>query len=212
MYHKKGKYFRLESVERYGTACINCGDTENIEWHHVVPLCIGGYDKPSNIVPLCAACHKAVTDHELLLKTFGRRYVRYKGGRKQQVFEGSDAIFDDYVNCRITSKEAGDRLGKGSRHWVEVYAFRDFKKAKKIKSIKNNLGMIVFNFGVVKNGQTVGMITYEDGTEKTITWDEKNKALSGRSSVPTESNPKVTEEILSKVCWTGKRRGRPKAI
>ena len=103
-------------------------------------------------------------------------------------------------------------MAKAQDIGFEVYAFRDFKKAKKIKSIKNNLGMIVFNFGVVKNGQTVGTITYEDGTEKTITWDEKNKALSGRSSVPTESNPKVTEEILSKVCWTGKHRGRPKAI
>ena len=36
--------------------CINCGKPATCE-HHVVPLVLGGFDIPSNKVPLCDECH-----------------------------------------------------------------------------------------------------------------------------------------------------------
>lgn len=49
-----------------GTVCINCHKDcqDNIEYHHVVPLCIGGNDIISNIVPLCKECHTAIHNTE----------------------------------------------------------------------------------------------------------------------------------------------------
>jgi len=40
-----------------GRTCINCGSDENIEYHHVIPLSIGGRNVLSNIQPLCYECH-----------------------------------------------------------------------------------------------------------------------------------------------------------
>ena len=45
-----------------GTICCNC-HTEcgnDIIFHHVIPLIIGGTENSSNIVPLCTACHHAL--------------------------------------------------------------------------------------------------------------------------------------------------------
>ena len=57
--------------------CINCGRTDNLSYHHVVPLSKGGNDIPSNIVPLCPECHalahgfthgKTIADEDCRLK------------------------------------------------------------------------------------------------------------------------------------------------
>lgn len=38
--------------------CANCGSEENIHIHHIVPLSQGGGNRESNLVFLCAECHK----------------------------------------------------------------------------------------------------------------------------------------------------------
>ena len=43
-----------------GATCINCGSSDDIVYHHVVPLAFGGRDVITNIVPLCDNCHKMV--------------------------------------------------------------------------------------------------------------------------------------------------------
>lgn len=40
--------------------CYNCGSTDGLEWHHIVPLSKGGKNIVSNLVPLCSKCHSLV--------------------------------------------------------------------------------------------------------------------------------------------------------
>ncbi len=40
--------------------CCNCGKSEQLVIHHIVPLSLGGVDKPSNTCLLCHACHSLV--------------------------------------------------------------------------------------------------------------------------------------------------------
>lgn len=40
-----------------GTKCCNCGSTEELEYHHIIPLSLGGNDVLSNYCCLCYACH-----------------------------------------------------------------------------------------------------------------------------------------------------------
>lgn len=47
------KWLSQEEKQNIGTVCCNCGATEDIEYHHIVPLLLGGNDVKSNIVPLC---------------------------------------------------------------------------------------------------------------------------------------------------------------
>ena len=37
--------------------CANCGSTENLDVHHIVPVSKGGITEESNLVYLCKSCH-----------------------------------------------------------------------------------------------------------------------------------------------------------
>ena len=45
-----------------GTICANCGkdEKEQIEYHHVIPIILGGQDVLTNIIPLCHNCHELI--------------------------------------------------------------------------------------------------------------------------------------------------------
>lgn len=47
-----------EEKEILGETCINCGSTISPQYHHVVPLSLGGNNVLSNIVCLCSNCHQ----------------------------------------------------------------------------------------------------------------------------------------------------------
>jgi hypothetical protein len=40
-----------------GQKCCNCNSSDSIQYHHIIPLAIGGNDILTNIVPLCEKCH-----------------------------------------------------------------------------------------------------------------------------------------------------------
>lgn len=40
--------------------CCNCGSSENLQYHHIVPVICGGNDVPSNVAVLCGDCHSKV--------------------------------------------------------------------------------------------------------------------------------------------------------
>lgn len=40
--------------------CYNCGATENLNYHHIIPLALGGNNILTNIAVLCGKCHWAV--------------------------------------------------------------------------------------------------------------------------------------------------------
>lgn len=43
-----------------GVQCCNCGSTQELEYHHVVPISLGGKNNNSNIVCLCYSCHQKI--------------------------------------------------------------------------------------------------------------------------------------------------------
>ena len=47
--------------------CSMCGSKENLEWHHMVPLSMGGETCEENMIVLCRKCHKKVTNYHLNL-------------------------------------------------------------------------------------------------------------------------------------------------
>lgn len=44
----------LDNLEK---KCVNCGKSNDLHLHHIVPLAIGGTNNISNIVILCSECH-----------------------------------------------------------------------------------------------------------------------------------------------------------
>lgn len=52
-----GKFAAHHKKER----CANCGDTNRLEWHHMIPAVLGGTAEPENMICLCHDCHQDVT-------------------------------------------------------------------------------------------------------------------------------------------------------
>ena len=54
--------------------CAACGNENDLQYHHLVPVVLGGKDEPSNIIVLCAVCHqkwhkqKGTDHHNYLVK------------------------------------------------------------------------------------------------------------------------------------------------
>lgn len=40
--------------------CVNCGSIDDIVYHHIVPLSMGGNDVISNLTCLCGVCHNLI--------------------------------------------------------------------------------------------------------------------------------------------------------
>lgn len=60
------RIFKEELIQKLGKTCANCGSTDKIEYHHIVPLVLGGTNNLSNIVPLCKVCHLKAHDKKVV--------------------------------------------------------------------------------------------------------------------------------------------------
>ncbi len=101
----QGELFRLNMKSELGNKCVNCGSTENIEYHHIVPLKNGGTNNLSNIVPLCETCHYKAHDRKSFRSRSG-------GGRPKIIkYEDAEPILKRYFNEEIGTKETKKLLG-----------------------------------------------------------------------------------------------------
>lgn len=171
MRDNKGRNAKIREAKKlYGSACVNCGSMEDVEYHHVVPLCIGGNDVATNMIPLCRICHRAVTEHEQRLIIMGRNFKGYGSGRKvSKLPDGYEQVFEDYIHCRISSLEAAKKLGKKSRHWRELRLFTDYLKDHNIVECKNNVGIVeTREHEADRIGAEAGYVIYTDGRKETF--------------------------------------------
>lgn len=127
--------FRAEIERSLGHACCNCGSTEGIEYHHIVPIAFGGTNRLSNIVPLCSKCHKAAHN--------GRHITEYAatnhtGRPKSFTDELAEKILPLYACGEITRAECQKLLGlsKGTK-LHDSRGYMAFLRRHGIKSIRN---------------------------------------------------------------------------
>lgn len=50
-------------LERDHFQCGNCGSSENLHVHHIVPLSLGGTNELGNLRTLCKSCHERLHPH-----------------------------------------------------------------------------------------------------------------------------------------------------
>lgn len=113
--------------------CVNCGTTENLEIHHIVPLSRGGNDIESNLVYLCSECH---------CKAHGIK-VRNKGEgrpRKDAPYNYRE-VLTRYITGKIDSNRVKDelRLANGSRI-AELWYYKQFLEEMGIKEVERKCG------------------------------------------------------------------------
>lgn len=159
--------FRKIIKDSLSDTCCNCGTKENIEYHHVVPLILGGMNNISNIVALCHKCHKAA--HH------GHHISHYadhgNAGRKSKSsIEKNSGAFDMYINGEIGNRKCQDLLGYSQRSPISNRAeFRRYIKSKGILRVRNIIDVVATcrKNGLV-DGAEVGEIVYADGRVEPI--------------------------------------------
>lgn len=155
--------------EKTGEICVNCGVSENIEYHHIVPLSLGGKERVSNIVPLCEKCHKAAH--------YGRHILHYREGKRggrpsRATDEYAFEVFDLFASGKIGKKKCVELIGLSkSTHITDMAQYKKYLDVRGIEYIKNKIDLLGVN-GVLKNGANVGAVKYKDGTIKTIIYND----------------------------------------
>ena len=155
--------FKSILTDNLGCKCANCGSEAGIQYHHIVPLALGGTNKLSNIVPLCYGCHKAAHNGQHM-----QRY-RKKGDNEGRPKSCSDEIafkaFDDWATCKIGTMECKVRMGLSEKtHLTDRPQFKAYKASRGIIENKNNIDIIrKKNGGKLPNNSHLGYIVYDDG-------------------------------------------------
>lgn len=99
--------------------CINCGATENLELHHVVPLALGGNDIESNKVYLCIKCHNLIHNRDLSMSRLAAESINFKKAKAEgrvgrPKYKKTQTFIDNEIkwkNGEITATEAIKRIG-----------------------------------------------------------------------------------------------------
>lgn len=82
-----------------GLCCCNCGSLNDVEYHHIVPLALGGTDSITNMCCLCYSCH---------LKLHGMK-------KKNPLVSRSEAVKAGMEKAKARGVQIGSK--KGSR-WI----------------------------------------------------------------------------------------------
>lgn len=150
--------------ERYGTKCYICGE-EGAEYHHLLPLWMGGEDIITNFIPLCRW-------HHMLMH--GRNQKWKTGGGRPKAITGNEEwrkVLDDYFSCRIGAKECKKLLGLNDHTGISDRKYvREYMKEKKIRKHRNNVD-IQSRMKTVRK-EITGWIEYEDGSRITFRVDQ----------------------------------------
>lgn len=156
--------FRNTIRERYGDVCINCGSTEAINYHHIVPLELGGTNRITNIAPLCKACH--IKAHRM---TPRKKTYANKGRRKVVLPENGNDILTSYVWGSVGKQETQDALNmEQGQKLNDKWYYKQYLKDHHIVKHHNYLDAIR-NPKTLVDDRLLAFIEYEDGRYIEIT-------------------------------------------
>ncbi|WP_329808981.1 HNH endonuclease signature motif containing protein [Enterocloster citroniae] len=157
--------FRKMLKEKLGESCFNCGSNDGVQYHHIVPLFLGGTNALSNIVPLCSKCHKAAH--------CGRHMSEYKGGkssgRPRKTIDGYSNVIESFLKCEIGMRECKNLLHMtDASKLTDKPWFKEYLKSNGIIKYRNNIDVIRSN-GIMRPGKVIGYIEYNNGTRLEFT-------------------------------------------
>lgn len=177
------KFKDIDGVVR----CCSCGSNDNIEWHHAIPIAVGGKDVFTNLVPACHSCHVAAHSYgEHMQNSVVNREPNIKSGRKILVPENYKDLLNDYVYCRIGKIELGrlwnKAMGKDDgempdaiKHLSDKVWYKDYLNERGIEKVHNGIDAHCGRgdqeskkLYKLKNDAVLGTITYSDGRVEEI--------------------------------------------
>lgn len=129
--------FRDSMKEKLGNICVNCGSTESIEYHHIVPIINGGSNNLSNIVPLCYECHCKAHD-----KAYKHRSIEGRGRPKIIDIHSEEFkyVYDSWASNKIGSAEAMQILNIAKSPWCKYK--KEYEEVYNLPKAKNSVDLL----------------------------------------------------------------------
>lgn len=153
--------FKKMLRDALGCNCVNCGSDYEVQYHHIVPLALGGTNRITNIVPLCYSCHRA--SHHGQHMSHYKRHSENTGRPQKISYEDAEPILEQFFDGQIGTSECIELLGyKKTVHIADLKHTKEYMKRHRIRSYRNNVD-IRKKKGCLKRGICVGYIYYEDG-------------------------------------------------
>ena len=156
--------FKKQLRKVLGCKCVNCGSDIGIEYHHIVPLALGGTNRLTNIVPLCNICHE---------KAHGATNIRQvnglKGGRKRApVPDNYEEILWKYMYGEIGKSECEQLLNvKGTSKLNDRPFLKEFIAKYNIVSYINKIDTYRHYSKSNHKGKLLSRVVFADGNEIT---------------------------------------------
>ncbi len=130
--------------QEIGLKCCNCGSTEDLQYHHIVPLELGGKDVNRNMCCLCYRCHQLIhfgkannINHSELVKK-GQARAKAEGRLIGQQGNIITIIKKDGSKYKGTAKELSKIFKRDKRTielWAKVGIFEGAKKKLNIQKV-----------------------------------------------------------------------------
>lgn len=164
--------FKKKLKEAHGDRCVNCGD-EMFEWHHVVPIFLGGTNAIGNIVPLCHRCHRAAHNGHHMTKY--RRKSEKEGRPRKTLPENWEDVVWSWVRGDIDKEELHKTLGYTcTTKFIDSRAWDEFRERHGIEKVRNQRGFLAY-WGNLRNGAVVSTVFYNDGRQEEFRYEEPEK-------------------------------------
>ncbi|WP_141506270.1 HNH endonuclease [Paenibacillus luteus] len=115
--------------------CWRCGYKQSLERCHIIPNCLGGEDKASNLVLLCHRCHLEnpnIANMDIMwdwLRAYGTPFYDtfwVKQGMKEYEFVYGKSLEEEFAERRITDDNKfqdiiGEQMEKTTFHFGHPY-------------------------------------------------------------------------------------------
>lgn len=169
---------RNEAIKEKPLVCINCGATDDIQMHHVVPLIFGGSDCASNMVPLCCKCHNATHHAKNISEYIG---TSQSGGRPPKCDDATAfSAMDMLANGEIGERRCQELMLLGHRTHVKMTSqYRKWKRMRGIKNVKNYFDVTATLSAkrMISESEriVVGFIEYDDGRKTDILYRKSHE-------------------------------------
>jgi hypothetical protein len=162
------KGFRKELKNKLGNNCCNCGRSDHIEYHHIVPVVYGGTNKLSNIVPICVECHYKAHTKSNAEGIINAKEKGIVGRRHKLTYEECFPYIVDYIYGRIGKKEFKARCEYSEKYKLDKCSYIErYKKENGIKSFKNIIDIVSVK-GKLTDDKYVGYIEFENGKRREL--------------------------------------------
>lgn len=159
---QKAEYFAMRDdvLKRFNGKCASCGNDDELEIHHIVPLCLGGTNNLTNLVPLCHRCHKAAHCGQHLSHYSPKK----PSGRKSNLNEAeAESVLGKFFCGKIGTAEVKRLFGWSDKNRItDAPQFKKYVKIHGIASYRNNVDIVEKRSNLYP-GRIVGYVVYTDG-------------------------------------------------